>query len=147
MVTHTPLHSVLALSLPGRLEGVGAIDLYRVHPVGAMAVDVLEAWAVAERISDHLAVAADRDAHAPVGTPPSTRGTFTRAGRGRGPRGRVPSIRAARRIVSSGPTGWLTGMAAVSGHAETGRYPAGCVLAVTELREARGARPSAEWRC
>jgi hypothetical protein len=49
-----------------------------------------------------------------------------------------------RRIVSSGPTGWLTGMAAVSGHAETGRYPAGCVLAVTDLREARGARPSAE---
>jgi hypothetical protein len=47
VVTHTPLHSVLALSRPGRLEGLGAIDLYRVHPVGAMAVDVLEAWAVA----------------------------------------------------------------------------------------------------
>lgn len=41
-----------------------------------------------------------------------------------------------RRIVRFGPTGWLTVMAAGTGDAEIELYPAGRVLAVTDLREA-----------
>jgi hypothetical protein len=65
LVTHTPLHSVLALSLRGRLKGVGGMDLYLTAPDGAIAVDVFEARCVAELVSDHLDVAADWS----VGTP------------------------------------------------------------------------------
>ncbi len=35
LVTSTPLHSVLALSLRGRLAGVGGMDLYCADPTGA----------------------------------------------------------------------------------------------------------------
>ena len=40
-----------------------------------------------------------------------------------------------RRVVRFGPTGWLTVMAAVAEDAEIELYPAGRVLAVTDLRE------------
>ena len=40
-----------------------------------------------------------------------------------------------QRIVRFGPTGWLTVMAAVSEDAEIELYPAGRVLAVSDLRE------------
>jgi hypothetical protein len=59
LVTTTPLRSVLALSLQGRLRGIGGMDLYLTDPGGAAAVDVLEARRVAELVSDHLSLAAD----------------------------------------------------------------------------------------
>jgi hypothetical protein len=40
-----------------------------------------------------------------------------------------------RRIVRFGPAGWLTVMADVTAEAEIELYPAGRVLAVTDLRE------------
>jgi len=40
-----------------------------------------------------------------------------------------------RRIVRFGPPGWLTVMAAATEDAEIELYPAGRVLAVTDLRE------------
>jgi hypothetical protein len=40
-----------------------------------------------------------------------------------------------RRIVRFGPAGWLTVMAAATEDAEIELYPAGRVLAVTDLRE------------
>lgn len=40
-----------------------------------------------------------------------------------------------RRIVRFGPSGWLTVMATVAEDAEIELYPAGRVLAVTDLRE------------
>jgi hypothetical protein len=40
-----------------------------------------------------------------------------------------------RRIVRFGPTGWLTVMAAETEDAEIQLYPAGRILAVTDLRE------------
>jgi hypothetical protein len=40
-----------------------------------------------------------------------------------------------RRIVRFGPPGWLTVMAAATADAEIELYPAGRVLAVTDLRE------------
>jgi hypothetical protein len=40
-----------------------------------------------------------------------------------------------RRIVRFGPAGWLTVMAAETEEAEIELYPAGRVLAVTDLRE------------
>ena len=59
LVTHTPLRSALALSLRGRLKGVGAMDLYFTDPDGASTVDVFEARCVAELVSDQLDGAAD----------------------------------------------------------------------------------------
>jgi hypothetical protein len=59
LVTHTRLRSVLALSLHGRLQAVGGMDLYFADPDGVTAVDVYEARCVAELVSDHLDVAAD----------------------------------------------------------------------------------------
>ncbi len=59
LVTHTPLRSALALSLPGRLRGIGAMDLYFADPAGVTAVDILGARCVAQLVSDHLDVAAD----------------------------------------------------------------------------------------
>jgi hypothetical protein len=59
LVTHTPLRSVLALSLHGRLTGVGCMDLYLAAADGVTVVDAFEARCVAELISDHLDVAAD----------------------------------------------------------------------------------------
>jgi hypothetical protein len=69
LVTHTPLRSVLALSLPGRLKGIGGMDLYSVDPGGATAVDTFEARCVAELVADHLAAAADWSAWTPTETP------------------------------------------------------------------------------
>jgi hypothetical protein len=40
------------------------------------------------------------------------------------------------KIVRFGPTGWLTVMATANGDGEIELYPAGRVLAVTDLREA-----------
>ena len=69
LVTHTPLRSALALSLHGRLEGVGAMDLYLADPAGATAVDVVEARCVADLVVEHLDGAADWSAWTPTGTP------------------------------------------------------------------------------
>ena len=44
-------------------------------------------------------------------------------------------IELARRVVRFGPSGWLTVMAAGAEDAEIEVYPAGRVLAVTDLRE------------
>ena len=69
LVTHTPLRSVLALSLPGRLQAVGGMDLYFADPDGATAVDVYEARCVAQLVSDHLDVAADWSVWTPTELP------------------------------------------------------------------------------
>lgn len=69
LVTATPLRSVLALSLPGRLRGLGGMDLYCADPDGATAVDALQARCVAELVSDHLADAADWSVWAPTEQP------------------------------------------------------------------------------
>lgn len=59
LVTHTPLRGVLALALPGRLRGIGDMDLYFTDPDGPVKIDVDEARCVAELISGRLAPAAD----------------------------------------------------------------------------------------
>jgi hypothetical protein len=69
LVTHTPLRSALALSLPGRLRGVGGMDLYLADPGGATAVDVFAARCVAELVSDHLEPAADWSVWTPTEAP------------------------------------------------------------------------------
>jgi len=69
LVTCTPLRSVLALSLRGRLQGVGAMDLYLTARDGVAAVDVFEARCVAELVSDHLEVAADWSVWTPTELP------------------------------------------------------------------------------
>jgi hypothetical protein len=69
LVTRTPVRSVLALSLNGRLKGVGGMDLYLADPDGVSAVDVFEARCVAELVSDHLAVAADWSVWTPTELP------------------------------------------------------------------------------
>ena len=69
LVTRTPLRSVLALSLPGRLRGIGGMDLYCADPRGATAVDTFEARCIAELVADHLAAAADWSAWTPTETP------------------------------------------------------------------------------
>jgi hypothetical protein len=69
LVTHTPLRSVLALSLPGRLKGVGAMDLYLADPDGPTAVDVFEARCVAELVADQLDGAADWSVWTPTEAP------------------------------------------------------------------------------
>jgi hypothetical protein len=61
LVTHTPL--------PGRLRGVGAMDLYLVEPDGVAAVDLFAARCVAELVSDHLEVAADWSVWTPTELP------------------------------------------------------------------------------
>lgn len=57
-MTHTPFRSVVALSLPGDLRGVGGLDLYLTHPVGIVTFDAVEALCVAELISRELSHAA-----------------------------------------------------------------------------------------
>ena len=69
LVSHTPLRSVLALSLRGRLKGLGGVDLYLAAPDGAITVDVFEARCVAELVSDHLGVAADWSVWTPTELP------------------------------------------------------------------------------
>ena len=69
LVTHTPLRSVLALSLPGRLKGLGGMDLYLAEPDGPIAVDVFAARCVAQLVSDHLEVAADWSVWTPTELP------------------------------------------------------------------------------
>jgi hypothetical protein len=69
LVTHTPLRSALALSLRGRLKGVGGMDLYLADPDGATAVNVFEARCVAELVSDHLDGAADWSVWTPTEAP------------------------------------------------------------------------------
>ncbi|MGR6964042.1 ANTAR domain-containing protein [Geodermatophilus sp. URMC 61] len=69
LVTHTPLRSVLALSLPGRLKGLGGMDLYLAAADGAIAVDVFAARCVAELVSDHLDLAADWSVWTPTELP------------------------------------------------------------------------------
>ncbi|MGY1642627.1 hypothetical protein ACI782_16080 [Geodermatophilus sp. SYSU D00703] len=69
LITGTPLRSVLALSLPGRLKGVGAIDLYSADPGGATAVDVFEARCVAELVAGELEAAADWSVWTPTEMP------------------------------------------------------------------------------
>ena len=69
LVTHTPLRSILALSLPGRLRGVGGMDLYFAEPDGVVTVDLFEARCVAQLVSDHLEVAADLSLWTPTELP------------------------------------------------------------------------------
>jgi hypothetical protein len=69
LVTHTPLRSILALSLPGRLRGVGGMDLHLAEPDGPVVVDVFDARCVAQLISDHLEVAADWSVWTPTELP------------------------------------------------------------------------------
>src|SRR3712207_5282005 len=69
LVTSTALRSVLALSLPGRLKGVGGMDLYCADPDGATAVDVFAARCVAELVADHLDGAADWSVWTPTEAP------------------------------------------------------------------------------
>jgi hypothetical protein len=69
LVSKTGLRSVLALSLPGRLRGIGAMDLFFATSSGATAVDVFAARCVAELVSDHLEVAADWSVWAPTELP------------------------------------------------------------------------------
>jgi hypothetical protein len=69
LVTTTPLRSVLALSLHGRLRGIGGMDLYLTDPGGPATVDVLEARHVAELVSDHLSLAADWSVWTPTEPP------------------------------------------------------------------------------
>ena len=69
LVTSTPLRSVLALSLHGRLRGIGGMDLYLTDPGGPATVDVLEARHVAELVSDHLSLAADWSVWTPTEPP------------------------------------------------------------------------------
>src|SRR4051794_20499234 len=69
LVRHTPLRSALALSLTGRLQAVGAMDLYFADPDGVSAVDVYEARCVAQLVSDHLDVAADWSEGSPTDLP------------------------------------------------------------------------------
>jgi hypothetical protein len=69
LVTSTPLRSALAFSLPGRLRGIGAMDLYSTDPAGVTAVDVFAARCVAELVSDHLDLAADWSVWTPTELP------------------------------------------------------------------------------
>jgi hypothetical protein len=69
LVGETPLRSALALSLPGRLKGLGAIDLYFADPAGPTAVDIFDARCVAELVSDHLVGAADWSVWTPTEQP------------------------------------------------------------------------------
>src|SRR3954469_3831518 len=69
LATHTPLRSVLALSLPGRLQAVGAMDMYFADPDGVTGVDVYEARCVSQLVSDHLDVAADWSVWTPTELP------------------------------------------------------------------------------
>jgi hypothetical protein len=69
LVTHTPLRGVLALCLPGRLRGIGDMDLYFTDPDGPSKIDVDEARCVAELVSAQLAPAADWPAWSRVDAP------------------------------------------------------------------------------
>jgi hypothetical protein len=69
LVEKTPIRSMLALSLPGRLRGVGAMDLYFTAPHGPTAVDIFEAGCVAELVSEQLGPAADWSVWTPDETP------------------------------------------------------------------------------
>ena len=69
LVDKTPIRSMLALSLRGRLRGVGAMDLYFTAPDGPTTVDVFEARCVAELVSARLGPAADWSVWTPDETP------------------------------------------------------------------------------
>jgi hypothetical protein len=69
LVTHTPLRSVIALSLSGRLKGIGGMDVYLAEPDGVAAVDFAEARCVAQLVSDHLELAADWSVWTPTELP------------------------------------------------------------------------------
>lgn len=70
LVTNTPIRGVLALPLPGRLAGVGALDLYFTDSTAVLAIDVFEASAVAGMVSEHLERAVDWSAGTPAECPP-----------------------------------------------------------------------------
>jgi len=59
LVTRTPIRSVLALSLPEPLRGIGGMDLFSTDPDGATAVDVFEARLVAGMVAERLGSAGD----------------------------------------------------------------------------------------
>jgi len=69
LVEKTPIRSMLALSLRGRLRGVGAMDLYFTAPDGPATVDIFDARCVAELISQQLGPAADWSPWTPNETP------------------------------------------------------------------------------
>lgn len=59
LVSRTPVRSMLALPLFGRLHGLGCLSLYCTDPAGAADVRLVDVSRVAELISDHLGPAAD----------------------------------------------------------------------------------------
>jgi hypothetical protein len=69
LVTHTPLRSTLALSLRGRLKGIGGMDLYFAAADGVTGVDAFEARCVAELVSERLEAAADWSVWTPTEIP------------------------------------------------------------------------------
>jgi hypothetical protein len=58
VATRTGFRSVVALPLPGDLNGHGALDLYLHHSAGPLTFDAIEVLGVAELISDELSSAA-----------------------------------------------------------------------------------------
>src|SRR3954452_11691117 len=75
LVTRTALRSLLALPLPGRLRGIGAIDLYYRDPAGPLAMDGDEARSVAGLVAEQLGAADWPDTGAPpwLATPAARR--------------------------------------------------------------------------
>ena len=69
LLSETPIHSVLALPLTGRLRGRGTLSLYLTDPTGVTSVRVLEACTVAGLVSEHLGPAADWSAWTPSDPP------------------------------------------------------------------------------
>ena len=69
LVSRTPVRSMLAVPLFGRLRGLGCLSLYRTDPAGAADVRVIDASRVAALISDHLGPAADWSVWTPDAVP------------------------------------------------------------------------------
>ncbi len=69
LVSRTPVRSILALSLRGRLRGIGGMDLYFHRADGPTSVDLDEARCVAGLVSDALGPAADWSAWTPGENP------------------------------------------------------------------------------
>ncbi len=70
LVGQTPIRSVLAIPLSGRLRGLGTLSLYFTDPnAGMCTMRVLEASRVAGLVSEHLGPAADWSAWTPTHPP------------------------------------------------------------------------------
>ena len=82
LVSRTPVRSMLAVPLFGRLHGLGCLSLYCTDPAGAADVRVVDVRRVAALISDHLGPAADWSAWTPDAAPEAV-DTPDARGRGR----------------------------------------------------------------